>query len=171
MRLLLSSGTERYEPTLAALQAMPVQMSRESEERSERILCEFEAIVRMVSEECDALISSIDALGGLTEYSGDLASAHAAAEEENTIVEYLIGCAMYYRSMTDEDLRFDLSYLRKAFGHFSAFLSSELVSGDSDTPFDLPSLIGFRDLRTLCENARRYRAALSDSVGIGSGEV
>ena len=132
-----------------------------------RILTDMETLIHDATDQCEALIRSFDALGHDADTQSDLAAERVAAEEENALIEYAIGCAMYYRSTLELEKRFDPSYLRETIGHFSCFLSSELFEEGGEEPLEVSSLIGFRNLSALRRNAERCCHALAESAGLG----
>ena len=171
LRMELTVCVERYEPTLAALLAMPRlgDGAREGQDRIRRVLDELSELARRLTVRCEALLREIDDLTEDTDYVGDTSAERSAALEENAIIEYVIGCCMYYESVLDMEKRLDIRYLRTASGHFSCFLSSDLFAGIAGTEIEIPSLIGFRNLRAMAENAVRYRLALEESAGLSEG--
>lgn len=168
LRLELSACVEVYEPTLAALMVVPVR--NDGDGRVQRILDELAELIQRLTRQCEGLFRSINEKREDSDYAGDTVAEHAACVEIDTLIEYLIGCAMYYRSMLDIGKRFDVPYLLTAIGHFSCFLLSPLMTESVSGELELPSLIGFRGLTAIRENAVHYRHALRESAGIGEGE-
>ena len=168
LRLELGAAVEAYEPTLSA--ALSDSARSSDEERTRGILEELSILIRTLTRQVEELFLSIEEKRGDADYTGDSASEYAAAVEIDTLVEYLIGCAMYYRSALDIGKRFDVPYLLTAVGHFSAFLTSPLTDDAGHADLGISSLIGFRGLSTLRENAVRYRRALSLGAGLQEGD-
>lgn len=171
IRLALNACIEHYEPALAKLLGrLQASVSRADDrisllDEAERVLAECSALALYITDRCAEFSASPSERGnaGFSEFSAE----RSAPNEANALLEYVIGCCMYYRSCFDTEKRFDIEYLRTASGHFSCFLASELVNGHSVEDLEIPSLIGVRDLRRICENARACRRILTAGAGLG----
>lgn len=161
LRLALSACVEFYEPALASAVAVlrdaDEPTATEERTRGERILRELSELTVRITDRCAALTSEVQGKSGAD--VGDDVFEWSMLEAENALLEYVIGCAMYYATCFDTEKRFDLRYLRVASGHFSAFLS-----------YELPSLVGFPSLLPLREKAASYHRILTVCAGLG-GEV
>jgi len=160
LQLELSACIEFYEPALSsvlsAIREADEPAASELREKGVRILSEFSELTVRITERCDSLRSEAQEKRGDV---GEESFAWSMLESENALLEYVIGCAMYYATCFDTKKCFDLRYLRVASGHFSAFLS-----------YGLSSLVGFESLLPLRERAASYHRILTLSAGLG-GEV
>ena len=163
--LLLNAGIDCCEPTLrkSPIFSTGEAVDADAWDTSRNVLSEMDTLAVILTDRCAELRAAIARLESETGEGGELDAIRAEADEIDALIEYLIGCCMYYRSRMEFEKRFDDRYLREAVGHFSAFLESTLMRGSSAGALDIPSLIGFRNLRALYGRAEKYLSELGDA--------
>jgi hypothetical protein len=163
--LILNAGIDCCEPTLrqSPIFSTGEAIDADAWETSRNVLSEMDALAVILTDRCAELRAAITDLESETGEGGEIDAIRAEADEIDALTEYLIGCCMYYRSRMDFEKRFDDRYLREAVGHFFAFLESPLMRVSSAGALDIPSLIGFRNLRALYGRAEQYLSELEDA--------
>lgn len=161
LRLELSAAVEFYEPALAsvvaALRGSDELSIAEEKLRGERILRELSELAVRITDQWTVLSEEVSE--NMRGDAWDNAFERSMLDHMNAILDYVIGCAMYYKTCFDSEKRYDLRHLRVAMGHFSAFLS-----------YEIPLLVGFPALSGLREKAVSYHRILTLSAGLGGEE-
>ncbi len=161
LRLELSAAIEFYEPALAsivaALRGEDDPAIAEEKLRGERILRELSELTVRITDQWTVLSAEVSE--NMRGDAWDNAFERSMLEHMNALLDYVIGCAMYYKTCFDSEKRYDLRHLRVAMGHFSAFLS-----------YEISLVVGFPALSGLREKAALYHRILTLSAGLG-GEV
>lgn len=166
--ILLNAGIDCCEAMLigSPLFSSGVSPDADAWETGRRVLSEMNALALTLTESCAEIRTSIAHLESETGESGELDAIRAELDEIDALIEYLIGCCMYYQSRLDYEKRFDDRYLREAVGHFFAFRESALMRRAAGGTLDIPSLIGFRNLRALYGRAEKYLSELDDAEAV-----